>query len=350
MKTPGENNSVTKFVFQNYILKVKEMRRILFLAVAMTVIGIFTEVKLTEILKDIPEYFQDEDKFRILIVELAIFGLIYSFSSELTGYFVAGPLQTIFTKSMKDSLKAYINLNYTTFKEVGVGKILKNMDRISSSTGELIAVVINQILPIPIFIFFLSISILRNISLLVLTIISFHIFLYIIFTFKITDLRTKLRRIANEELNKTNNISNEILCNYEGIKAFNNESYELERFDKQLKKIIKPTRKLWQSLYFLNLVQKNVLICMDIVICILFFVKRNDPSITNQKIVIQYFLITNIIRKKFSNLGSTYGMFMIMHTNIKTSMMPESEEELGDEIKFKEQIKFQNVSLSNTDK
>lgn len=342
--------SISRLIFKEYIFKIKSMKRIIIPTLIFIFIGAYTEVLLSEIIKDIPDKFHDQDKISKLILHLAIVSIIYSFSSELGGYLVSNPLQKVFSKSMKDCLESYINLEYSTFKKVGVGKILKIMERKSTATGEIICLLFIQIIPIPVSFFFLSISLIRNIHYMVYLIILAHVLLYIYFTFKITDYRTTQRKASNEELNEANNISNEILCNYEGVKSYNKEEYEINRFRRQLGKALGPLINLWQNLYVLDMVQKSVLTFMDIFVCCYFYVNRNNGSITNKETVFQYFLVSNLIRKKFSNLGSIYGNLMIMTTNVKTSIIPEKENMEGEEMEYNNEIQFIDVSIRTNKK
>ena len=59
---------------------------------------------------------------------------------------------------------------------------------------------------------------------------------YIVFTVKVTNWRTALRRQANELDSAANARAIDSLINYETVKYFNNEAYEAARYDQELAK------------------------------------------------------------------------------------------------------------------
>ncbi|MDX9836815.1 MAG: ABC transporter ATP-binding protein/permease [Azoarcus sp.] len=60
--------------------------------------------------------------------------------------------------------------------------------------------------------------------------------IYIVFTVKVTNWRTALRRQANELDSAANARAIDSLINYETVKYFNNEAYEADRYDQELAK------------------------------------------------------------------------------------------------------------------
>jgi ATP-binding cassette subfamily B protein len=78
------------------------------------------------------------------------------------------------------------------------------------------------------------------------------IILYIGWTVKATELRTKYIREANEADSKTNSAAVDRLLNYETVKYFNNEDYEAKRYDKDLANWEQARRKNRLTLFALN--------------------------------------------------------------------------------------------------
>ncbi|KAK3935728.1 iron-sulfur clusters transporter ATM1, mitochondrial [Diplogelasinospora grovesii] len=75
---------------------------------------------------------------------------------------------------------------------------------------------------------------------------------YTAFTIWTTAWRTKFRRQANAADNKASTVAVDSLINYEAVKYFNNERYEVARYDKALRQYEKSSIKVATSLAFLN--------------------------------------------------------------------------------------------------
>ncbi|PWN45568.1 putative ATP-binding cassette transporter protein, mitochondrial [Ceraceosorus guamensis] len=75
---------------------------------------------------------------------------------------------------------------------------------------------------------------------------------YAAFTIKTTSWRTKFRKEANEADNRGASTSLDSLLNYESVKYFNNETHEIQKYDKALKEYEKSSVKVATSLAALN--------------------------------------------------------------------------------------------------
>lgn len=75
---------------------------------------------------------------------------------------------------------------------------------------------------------------------------------YTAFTLLTTSWRTRFRKRANAADNKGATVAVDALINYEAVKYFNNEKFEIGRYDKALKSYEKESIKVATSLAFLN--------------------------------------------------------------------------------------------------
>ncbi|EXJ90015.1 iron-sulfur clusters transporter atm1, mitochondrial [Capronia epimyces CBS 606.96] len=75
---------------------------------------------------------------------------------------------------------------------------------------------------------------------------------YSAFTIATTSWRTKFRKQANAADNQGATVAVDTLINYEAVKYFNNEKFEVNRYDKALKKYEDASIKVTTSLAFLN--------------------------------------------------------------------------------------------------
>ena len=85
------------------------------------------------------------------------------------------------------------------------------------------------------------------------------IFLYVVFTFYITELRLKIRKKMNQADNIRGQKSIDSLINYETVKYFNNELYESKRYDEALENYEKYAIKSAISLNYLNIGQSIII-------------------------------------------------------------------------------------------
>ena len=75
---------------------------------------------------------------------------------------------------------------------------------------------------------------------------------YTAFTITTTSWRTKFRKQANAADNRGATVAVDSLINYEAVKYFNNEKFEVQRYDEALKAYEKASIKVTTSLSFLN--------------------------------------------------------------------------------------------------
>ncbi|KAG8908488.1 Iron-sulfur clusters transporter atm1, mitochondrial [Tulasnella sp. 403] len=75
---------------------------------------------------------------------------------------------------------------------------------------------------------------------------------YTWFTVRTTAWRTRFRREANQADNKAASLAVDSLINYEAVKHFNNEKFEIARYDQHLQAYEKASLKIATSLAYLN--------------------------------------------------------------------------------------------------
>ena len=85
------------------------------------------------------------------------------------------------------------------------------------------------------------------------------VFIYIGFTFWVTEWRMDIRRRANELDSRANTRAIDSLLNYETVKYFNNEEYEAQRYDENLRQYENAAVKTEASLGLLNIGQSLII-------------------------------------------------------------------------------------------
>src|SRR3546814_21187386 len=82
---------------------------------------------------------------------------------------------------------------------------------------------------------------------------------YIAFTLLVTERRMVYRRSMNSLDSSANSKAIDALINYETVKYFGNEGYELDRYDRNLSKWVDSAVKNQVSLNFLNIGQGAII-------------------------------------------------------------------------------------------
>lgn len=139
------------------------------------------------------------------------------------------------------------------------GGLTRDIERGTRSIGSLISYTLYSILPT-----FVEIGLVIGILLVKyepsFAIITFvTLLLYVVFTFKVTNWRTALRRQANELDSAANARAIDSLINYETVKYFNNEAFEARRYDSELKKWTAAQITNQKSLSLLNMGQAAII-------------------------------------------------------------------------------------------
>ncbi len=92
-----------------------------------------------------------------------------------------------------------------------------------------------------------------------ITVVTVSLFFYVIFTFRITEWRVSIREKMNKYDADSNQKAIDGLLNYETVKYFNSQSYEIERYDVSRKKYQDAAVKTNISLALLNLGQSIII-------------------------------------------------------------------------------------------
>ena len=96
-----------------------------------------------------------------------------------------------------------------------------------------------------------------NFSFAVIT--FFALIIYVIFTVKVTEWRAQYRRKMNDLDSKAHQRAIDSLINFETVKYFGNESYEVRRYDENLKRYREAAIQSQRSLALLNIGQQTII-------------------------------------------------------------------------------------------
>jgi ATP-binding cassette subfamily B protein len=135
------------------------------------------------------------------------------------------------------------------------GALTRDMERGTRSINSLISYTLYSILPTLVEIGLVIGILLLNYDAIFAIITLVTLSTYIVFTVKVTNWRTALRRHANELDSAANARAIDSLINYETVKYFNNEGFEARRYDEQIDKWTRAQLKNQFSLSGLNIGQ-----------------------------------------------------------------------------------------------
>jgi ATP-binding cassette, subfamily B, heavy metal transporter len=160
------------------------------------------------------------------------------------------------------ALKVFEHLHALSLRfhlERQTGGLTRDIERGTRSVSSLISYTIYSILPTLVEIsLVLGILIARyRATFALITFVALT--LYVLFTVTVTNWRTTIRREANEFDSAANSRAIDSLLNYETVKYFNNERWELARYDEQMKKFETAQVRTMVSLSYLNLGQALII-------------------------------------------------------------------------------------------
>ncbi|TDR23444.1 ABCB family ABC transporter ATP-binding protein/permease [Marinicella litoralis] len=139
------------------------------------------------------------------------------------------------------------------------------------------------------------------------------IFIYILFSVRITDWRKAFLRAANTADSDSNSRAIDSLLNYETVKYYTNENYEAKRYDANLKNLEQAKRKNRLSLFALNGGQALIisLSMTAMMLLAVLGVQHGDMTVGD------FVLINAFMMQLFIPLGS----LGFVYREIKTSMI-----------------------------
>ena len=158
----------------------------------------------------------------------------------------------------KESFEHLHNLSLRFHLDRRTGALNRLVDRGMKGIENIIRFAILNTIPTIIEFIFIGLIFFREFSYLYVLVISITVIFYVIFTVKLSDLRTAHRIKMNVSDEEANNKAIDSLINYETVKQFNNEIMEARNFDKSMSEYEKATIKIWTYLAWMNFGQTAI--------------------------------------------------------------------------------------------
>ncbi|KAL6704138.1 Iron-sulfur clusters transporter atm1, mitochondrial [Coniothyrium glycines] len=174
---------------------------------------------------------------------------------------------------------------------------------------------------------------------------------YSTFTILTTSWRTKFRKQANAADNKAATVAVDSMINYEAVKYFNNEKYEVGRYDKALQDYEKASIKVATSLAYLNSGQN---IIFSSALTAMMYLAANGVATGNltvgdlvmvNQLVFQLSVPLNFLGSMYRELRQSLldmeTLFNLQKVNVAVKDAPDAKPL----VLSKGEIKFENVSF-----
>jgi len=205
---------------------------------------------------------QQQDIIYLPIAMLITYGLLRlasSLFSELRDALFAKVIFNSVRRIAGAIFKHLHNLSLRFHLQRQTGGISRDIERGSRGISFLLNFMIFNILPTLVEIALVTVILLSQYDSIFAIITTSTILLYIAYTLVITEWRMRFRRVMNDMDSKANNQAIDSLLNYETVKYFNNEDYELNRYDETLSSWEKSAIKNQTSLSLLNIGQGAII-------------------------------------------------------------------------------------------
>nr|XP_020447755.1 ATP-binding cassette sub-family B member 6, mitochondrial [Monopterus albus] len=235
------------------------------------------------------------------------------------------------------------------------GEVLRSIDRGTSSINGLLSYIVFSIFPTIADIVIAIIYFITNFNAWFGLIVFICMVLYLTLTIIITEWRTKYRRDMNQQDNNAKAKAVDALLNFETVKYYNAENYEVSRFEDAILKYQVSEWKTQASLAFLNQTQ-NIIIGAGLLtgsLLCAYFVTEGKFQVGDYVLfgtyIIQLYTPLNwfgtyyrVIQRSFIDMENMFQLF-------------EEEEEVKDDVNAgnlvynQGKVEFENVYFSYTD-
>ncbi|KAM9328323.1 ATP-binding cassette sub-family B member 6-like isoform 2-T2 [Pholidichthys leucotaenia] len=234
------------------------------------------------------------------------------------------------------------------------GEVLRSIDRGTSSVNSLLSYIVFSIFPTIADIVISIIYFITNFSAWFGLIVFVCMTLYLTLTIIITEWRTKYRRDMNQQDNLAKSKAVDSLLNFETVKYYNAENYEVSRFEDAILKYQLSEWKTQASLAFLNQTQNLIIgsgLLAGSLLCAYFVTERTF-------LVGDFVLFGTYIIQLYTPLnwfGTYYRMIQTSFIDMENMFeLFEEEEEVKDEVNAgnliyrRGKVEFDSVYFSYT--
>ena len=320
------------------------------------VIAKLATVAVPVLLKDIVDSLNSDNTLLILPL-----GLLIAYGSlRLTTAFFSELRDVLFAKVRyhavyKISIRVLDHLHKMSLRfhlERQTGSIIRDLERGTQSLSSLINYMVFIILPTFIEVILVGAILLTTYESTFALIIFLTIIIYILFTLMVTNWRMRYRHEMNRLDSKANSIAVDSLLNYETVKYFNNEEYEIKRYGDVLFKWENAAMQSTKTMSLLNFGQA-IIITFGVTIIMIFASSGVvDGSLTLGDLVLVNALMLQLF-VPLNTLGIVYRQitYALADMNMLLKLLDQKieivdKENAQDLVVKTGNIKFKDVSFS----
>lgn len=194
-----------------------------------------------------------------MLITYGVLRLASSLFSELRDALFAKVIFNTVRRIAGNIFKHLHNLSLRFHLQRQTGGISRDIERGSRGIGFLMNFMIFNIVPTLVEIVLVTVILLSKYDSIFALITTGTILIYIAYTLAVTEWRMRFRRAMNDMDSKANNQAIDSLLNYETVKYFNNENFELQRYDNTLAIWESSAIKNQSSLSLLNIGQGAII-------------------------------------------------------------------------------------------
>ena len=344
-------DNLTKMFPYIWDFKSRVIFGLLFLVIAKV-----ATVAVPVLLKEIVDSLNNDNTLLILPL-----GLLIAYGSlRLTTAFFSELRDVLFAKVRyhavyKISVRVLDHLHKMSLRfhlERQTGSIIRDLERGTQSLSSLINYMIFIILPTFIEVLLVGAILLTTYESAFALIILLTIIIYIIFTLMVTNWRMNYRHEMNRLDSKANSIAVDSLLNYETVKYFNNEEYEIKRYGDVLFKWENAAMQSTKTMSLLNFGQAAIITIGVTIIMIFASSGVVDGSLTLGDLVLVNALMLQLF-VPLNTLGIVYRQitYALADMNMLLKLLDKKIEIVDkknaqDLVVKTGTIKFKNVSFS----
>lgn len=171
---------------------------------------------------------------------------------ELRNAIFASVAQTAIKRVASNTFNRLLNMDLQFHLSQQTGGLTRAIDRGTKGISYVLTAMVFHIIPITFEISIVCGILSYNYGLPFAAMTFCTMLAYSIFTIKTTAWRTKFRRQANNADNQAASVALDSLINYESVKIFNNEAFQLKKYNNALTKYQNALVKVATSLAYLN--------------------------------------------------------------------------------------------------
>lgn len=216
------------------------------------------------ILKEIVDYLEQSDRSQlelpiVLLLSYGVLRLVMSLFNELRDVVFARVRYGAMRKLSKQVLEHLHQLSLRFHLDRNTGSIVRDLERGAQSVSSMINYLVFNIFPTAAEFMLVAIILLGRYEIQFALITFATVALYVFFTLSVTEWRMHFRHEMNACDSKANGLAVDSLLNYETVKYFNNEAFELRRYDNVMDDWIHAGVKSQSTMSLLNFGQGAII-------------------------------------------------------------------------------------------